>query len=337
MSKEVNHVFIIAEAGVNHNGQLDLALRLCDAAKEAGVDAIKFQTWKTENIVTRTTALAEYQNKNIVSADDSQFEMLKQLELKYDDFIKIQTYCNQIGLHFMSTPDEEDSLQFLLSLGLDTIKVGSGEITNIPYLRKIGNSNKNVILSTGMSYLGDVERAYNTLLQAGAKEIILLHCTTNYPCPMEEVNLNAMLTLKEAFKCRVGYSDHTVGIEIPIAAVAMGAEIIEKHFTLDKSMEGPDHKASLNPFELKEMVEAIRNIEKALGNGIKKPNISEQMIEKVVKKKIVAARPISKGELFTEENITVKRSTIGLSAEIWDLVYGRNSNSDYDIDQPITI
>jgi N,N'-diacetyllegionaminate synthase len=336
MSKEVDHVFIIAEAGVNHNGNLDLALQLCDAAKKVGVDAIKFQTWKTENIVTHTTSLADYQISNNGPKADTQFEMLKSLELKYEDFLKIRNYCNSINLPFLSTPDDEESLLFLISLGLETIKVGSGEITNIPFLRKVGEQQKNVILSTGMCYLADVEKAYRTLLAAGAKSITLLHCTTNYPCPVEEVNLNAMLTLKAAFKCKVGYSDHTEGIDIPIAAVALGAQIIEKHFTLNKSMEGPDHKASLNPSELMAMVKAIRNVEKALGNGIKEPNRSEQIIQKVVRKKIVACKYIVKGEIFSDKNITVKRCDNGISAEFWDLVCGRISDSYFDIDQPIT-
>lgn len=336
MSKKLNHVFIIAEAGVNHNGQLDLALRLCDSAKEAGVDAIKFQTWKTEKILTRNVPMAKYQQDNIKS-QISQFDMIKKLELSFEDFIKIKKYCNKIGLQFLSTPDEEDSLDFLISQGIEIIKISSGEINNIPFLRQIGNKEKDVILSTGMSYLGEVEKAYYELLDNGAKSVALLHCTTNYPCPMEDVNLTAMLTLRNSLKCKVGYSDHTEGIEIPIAAVAMGAEIIEKHFTLDKSMDGPDHKASLNPSELKDMVMAIRNIEKAIGDGIKKPNVSELLIGKVVKKKIVASRLITKGEIFTDKNITVKRSETGLSAEYWDFVCGRISNSTFDIDQPITI
>jgi N,N'-diacetyllegionaminate synthase len=291
-------VYIIAEAGVNHNGQLDLAYKLCDEAKKAGVDAIKFQTWKTENIVTKAAPLATYQENNITSKTDTQFEMLKKLELSYNEFVDIKKYCDSIGLRFLSTPDEEESLEFLSGLNLDFLKIGSGEVTNIPYLRQIGKKKQPVILSTGMSYLGDVERAYYELIAAGATKIALLHCTSNYPCPMEEVNLKAMLTLKEAFKCEVGYSDHTLGIEVPIAAVAMGATIIEKHFTLDKTMEGPDHLASLSPDELREMVKAIRNIEAALGDGIKKPNKSEQDISKVVLKSIVSRKEI--GTVFLQ-------------------------------------
>ena len=328
-------VYIIAEAGVNHNGSLDLALRLCKVAKDAGANAVKFQTWKTEKIVTKAAAMATYQQQNVRNKEQSQFDMLKSLELSYDDFKTLQVYCHQIGIDFLSTPDEEYSLEFLSSLNLPFIKLGSGEVTNIPYLRKVGSLKKDVILSTGMSYLSDVDIAYRTLLDAGALSVSLLHCTTNYPCPMDEVNLRAMNTLKEAFQCRVGYSDHTEGIEVPVAATAMGAEIIEKHFTLDKAMDGPDHKASLNPFELKNMVVAIRNIEKALGNGIKSPNMSEKLISEVVIKRIVANRPIKKGEMFGPDNMMVKRSSEGLRASLWDIVNGRIASHDYEMDEPI--
>ena len=330
-------VYIIAEAGVNHNGRLDLALRLCDVAKAAGVDAVKFQTWKTEKIVTQTAAKATYQVENTHSNEETQFDMLKKLELSYRQFFEIKEYCDKIGIDFLSTPDEEDSLNFLVDLHLPVLTIGSGEVTNIPYLRRIGSKHLPVILSTGMSYLSDVETAYRTLLKAGAKSVSLLHCTTNYPCPMSEVNLRAMQTLKDAFHCVVGYSDHTMGIEIPIAAAAMGAEIIEKHFTLDKEMDGPDHKASLNPEELKQMVVAIRHIEQALGDGIKQPNESEKQISEVVLKRIVAATPIKKGEVLSADNMTVKRSTVGLKASLWDLVNGRIATCNYAIDEPIII
>ena len=329
-------VYIIAEAGVNHNGKLDLALKLCDAAKEAGVDAVKFQTWKTENIVTASARQAAYQTEN-TGKEESQYDMLKGLELSYDHFRTIQDYCKKIGIDFLSTPDEEESLEFLVSLGLPFIKVGSGEVTNIPYLRKIGSCKKPVILSTGMSNIAQVALAYDTLLQAGADGVSLLHCTTNYPCPYNEVNLNAMITLREAFKCKVGYSDHTMGIEVPVAAVAMGAEIIEKHFTLDKNMEGPDHKASLEPAELKQMVQQIRNIEVALGDGIKRPNKSESENAKVVQKSILAKRPIKKGEILTEDILTVKRAGEGISSVHWDMVIGTKALQDYEIDEPITL
>jgi N,N'-diacetyllegionaminate synthase len=336
MSKEINHVYIIAEAGVNHNGSLSTALSLCDVALKAKVDAVKFQTWKTEKILTKSVEMADYQKENLHS-EGSQFEMIKSLELSYKEFETIKKYCDKIGLTFLSTPDEIDSLDFLLSLGMKIIKIGSGEITNIPFLREIGKKNREVILSTGMSSLGDVEKAYSELIEHGAKSVTLLHCTTNYPCPMNEVNLRAIKTLRDAFKTKVGYSDHTLGIEVPIAAVAMGADVIEKHFTLDHSMIGPDHKASLDPDELIKMVRAIRNIERAMGNGIKRPNASEMKLGNVVKKKIVAAVPIKKGEVFTDQNITVKRSVNGLTAELWDLVYGRRADIDYEIDQPIMI
>jgi len=329
-------VYIIAEAGVNHNGKLDLALKLCDAAKEAGVDAVKFQTWKTENIVTASARQAAYQTVN-TGKEESQYDMLKNLELSYDHFRCIQDYCKKIGIDFLSTPDEEESLHFLVSLALPFIKVGSGEVTNIPYLRKIGACKMPVILSTGMSNLAQVATAYDTLLKAGATNVSLLHCTTNYPCPMDEVNLRAMITLRDAFKCHVGYSDHTMGTEVPVAAAALGAEIIEKHFTLDCTMEGPDHKASLEPAELKLMVQQIRNIEAALGDGIKKPNKSETENAKVVQKSILAKRPIKKGEILTDENLTVKRAGTGIPANLWDTVIGYYAIKDYVIDEPIKL
>ena len=330
------HVYIIAEAGVNHNGRLDLALQLCDAAKEAGVDAIKFQTWKTELIISKNTEMADYQKKNLGN-DDSQYDMLKKLELSYDNFRLIKDYCDNIGIQFLSTADETESLDFLCELGMPLIKLGSGEITNIPYLRYCAKKNMPLIISTGMCNLSDVATAFDVLTEAGAKDITLLHCTTNYPCPKDEVNLRAMQTMKDAFKCKVGYSDHTMGTEIPIAAVAMGAEIIEKHFTLDRNMEGPDHKASLEPQELKYMVDCIRNIEVALGDGIKKPNASEVKISKVVLKSIVAKSPVKKGDTLTPDNLTIKRAGSGIPATHWDLLVGTKALRDFDIDEPITI
>ena len=332
------HTYIIAEAGVNHNGQLDLALKLCDAAKEAGVDCVKFQTWQTEKIVTRKAEKATYQSENTNDAEESQFDMLKKLELSYEDFRLVQEHCNKIGIDFLSTPDEEYSLAFLMNeLHLPLIKIGSGEVTNIPYLRQMASYHKPIILSTGMATLAQVAMAYDTLIAAGAPMVSLLHCTTNYPCPKNEVNLRAMQTMKEAFKCTVGYSDHTMGTEIPIAAVAMGAEIIEKHFTLDRNMDGPDHKASLEPHELKSMVDCIRNIEVALGDGIKRPNPSEVEISKVVLKSIVAKVPINKGETLTANNMTIKRAGSGIPAAHWDMIVGTKALHDYDIDEPIKI
>lgn len=328
--------YIIAEAGVNHNGRLDLALKLCDAAKAAGVDAIKFQTWKTEKIVTKSAAKAAYQEEN-TGAEQSQFEMLKALELSYPEFVQIRDYCNQIGIQFLSTPDTEEDMDFLLGLGIPVLKIGSGEVTNIPFLRAIGKRHQKVILSTGMSMLSDVEKAYNTLMESGAKEVALLHCTTNYPCPYNEVNLQAMQTMKAAFKCQVGYSDHTMGIEVPIAAVAMGAEIIEKHFTLDRTMEGPDHLASLEPQELKQMVHSIRNIEQALGDGVKRPNASEIMNSEVVLKRIIATKPIKKGDILGTDNLSLLRSSTGIPAKYWDLVAGKAAKRDYKEDEPIDL
>lgn len=331
-------VYIIAEAGVNHNGSLELAYKLCDAAKRCGVDAVKFQTWRTEKIVSREAPTASYQAENIGNQTMSQFEMLKQLELSYEDFKNIQSYCRKIGIEFLSTPDEEESLAFLVEeLSLPVIKVGSGEITNIPFLRKIGSYRKPVILSTGMSTLAQVAVAYDTLIDSGAKKVVLLHCTTNYPCPYDEVNLSAIKTLQDALHCPVGYSDHTRGISIPIAAVAMGASVIEKHFTLDKNMEGPDHRASLDPEELRNMVAAIRQVEVAMGDGIKRPNPSEHKISTVVRKSIIASRPIYKGESFTSDNLSVKRLGYGISASYWDIVVGLKADCDYKEDQAIKI
>ncbi|MCQ2200476.1 MAG: N-acetylneuraminate synthase [Bacteroidales bacterium] len=333
MSKRV---YIIAEAGVNHNGRLDLALKLCDAAKEAGVDAVKFQTWKTEKIVTRTAELATYQHENISDKEQSQYDMLKALELSYNNFRIIKQYCDEIGIQFLSTPDEEESLDFLISLGIPFIKLGSGDVTNIPFLRIVGSRKMDVILSTGMSYLSDVDLAYRTLIEAGAKTVAILHCTTNYPCPMEEVNLAAMNTL-QSLGCKIGYSDHTMGIEVPVAAVARGAEIIEKHFTLDKTMDGPDHKASLEPQELKAMVDSIRNLEKALGDGVKRPNKSEREISKIVLKRLVASREIKKGDTLSADNMDLKRVDRGISAIHWDLVSGTAAIKDFEQDEPIVL
>ena len=332
----MEHVLIIAEAGVNHNGKLDLAYKLCDAAKEAGVDIIKFQTWNTDLVITKNTRMADYQAENL-SSSESQYEMLKKLELSYANFRLVKEHCDNIGIRFLSTADEQESLDFLINLGVDLVKLGSGEITNIPYLRYVGGLNMPVILSTGMSNLAQVATAYDTLANAGAKDISILHCTTNYPCPMDEVNLKAMCTLRDAFKCQVGYSDHTMGTEVPVAAVALGAEIIEKHFTLDRTMNGPDHKASLEPAELKLMVNQIRNIEAALGDGIKRPNKSEVGNAKVVLKSILAKCPIKKGELLTPDNLVVKRASSGISATHWDVVVGTKALCDYDIDEPIKL
>lgn len=325
---------IIAEAGVNHNGSLETAKKLCLAAKESGADVVKFQTWITDKIITRTVEQADYQIKN-TGDNQSQYDMLKSLELPYDAFSEIKNYCDEIGIMFASTADEMDSLDYIVDLGVPFIKIGSGEIGNIPYLRYAGSKGKPIILSTGMSNLSDVELSLKALKEGGAEDITLLHCTTNYPCPYDSVNLKAMDTLKVAFGYEVGYSDHTVGIEIPVAAVARGAKIIEKHFTLDKNMEGPDHIASTEPKEFKNMVDAIRNVELALGNGKKEPDITEIDISKVILKRIVAKRSISKGEVIGENDICIKRSSTGVSCKFWDYVIGRKATKDYEYDEGI--
>ena len=271
---------IIAEAGVNHNGRLDLALKLCDAAKEAGADVVKFQTWKTENLITKNVDQAEYQIQN-TGKQESQFDMLKKLELPYDAFKAIKKHCDEIGIIFASTADEPESLDFLVSEGIPFIKVGSGDIGNVSFLRYIGSKGLPVILSTGMSSISDVDISINALKDGGATDITVLHCTTNYPCPYEDVNLKAMLTLRDAFHLPVGYSDHTIGREVSISAVALGASVIEKHFTLDCNMEGPDHAASTEPEEFAALVKAIRNVENCLGTGIKEPTKSEKIFQKL--------------------------------------------------------
>ena len=331
-----NNTLIIAEAGVNHNGDVELAKKLCLAAKDAGADVVKFQTWITEKIITQNVEQAEYQKEN-TGRDESQYEMLKALELNYDEFREVKVYCDEIGILFASTADEEDSLDFLVELGIPFIKVGSGDVGNISYLRYIGSKKLPVIFSTGMSTLADVEMSLQALRDGGATDITLLHCTTNYPCPYDAVNLKAMDTLKHAFGLPVGYSDHTEGLEVPVAAVARGAGVIEKHFTLDRNMEGPDHKASMEPKVFKEMVQAIRHIETALGNGLKQPTKAEQQISKVVLKRIVAKRDIRAGQVIREEDICVKRNNTGLLANAWDIILGTAARRDYKADEGIEI
>ena len=328
--------YILAEAGVNHNGRLDLARELCLAAKNAGADCVKFQTWQTEKIITRSVAQADYQADN-TGRTESQFDMLKRLELSYDDFRAVKAYCDEIGIQFASTADEADSLDFLLTLGIPFIKIGSGEIGNIPYLRYMGSKKKPVLLSTGMSSLADVELSLEALRQGGAEDITLLHCTTSYPCPYDRVNLRAMDTLRAAFGLPVGYSDHTEGIAIPTAAVALGATVIEKHFTLDRHMEGPDHLASTEPEAFRQMVSAIRQVEAGLGSGRKTPSPEERAISEVVLKRLGAARPIPAGTLLTADDLTVKRNDRGLSARYWDLVIGTPARRDYAADDAIEL
>lgn len=329
-------VFIIAEAGVNHNGNFELAKKLIDVAVEAGADAVKFQTFKTENMVSKYAQKADYQKETTDNAE-SQFDMIKKLELDIDTHKELILYCGEKNIMFLSTPFDHDSINMLHQLGLKIFKIPSGEITNLPYLRHIGSLNQEVILSTGMSNLGEIEDALNILISSGTQrdKITVLHANTMYPTPMEDVNLKAMQTIGEAFKINFGYSDHTLGIEIDIAAVAMGASIIEKHFTLDKTMEGPDHKASLEPEELKSMVKAIRNVEVALGSGIKEPSESERPNIEIARKSIVAKQAIQKNDVFTEENLTIKRPGSGISPMRWDEMIGRIAQKDYNMDDLI--
>ncbi len=328
---------VIAEAGVNHNGRLDIALDLCDAAKLAGADVVKFQTWKTENLITKSVGQAEYQ-KNNTGSEESQFDMLKKLELSYDDFRKIKKHCDDIGIIFASTADEFESLDFLVNdIGIPFIKVGSGDICNIPFLEYIGSKHLPVIMSTGMSSLNDVDISINSLKKGGAENITLLHCTTNYPCPYDDVNLKAMITLKDTFGLPVGYSDHTIGRDVAIAAVTLGATVIEKHFTLDCKMKGPDHLASTEPKDFTDMIKGIRIIESCLGNGIKIPTQKEKFISEVVTKRIVAKRNISIGETFNEQNICIKRNNIGEKASLWEVVIGKKALREYDADEGIEI
>ena len=329
-------VFIIAEAGVNHNGSMKLAKKLIDVAVESGADAVKFQTFKAENLVSKNTEKAEYQKKT-TTASESQFDMIKKLELDIETHKELITYCLEKEIMFLSTPFDHDSINLLGDLGLEIFKIPSGEITNLPYLRHIGSLKKQVILSTGMSTLQEVEDALNILISTGTlrADITVLHANTMYPTPMDDVNLNAMLTIQKKFDVAYGYSDHTLGIEVDIAAVAMGATVIEKHFTLDKAMDGPDHKASLEPKELKSMVSAIRNIEKAVGSFEKKPSPSETVNIDIVRKSIVANQKINKGDILTDKNITIKRPGKGISPMQWDEIIGTIAVKNYKLDDLI--
>ena len=328
--------FIIAEAGVNHNGSLDIALQLVDKAVEAGADCVKFQTFITENEMVKNAEKAEYQ-KNSTGDTENEFEMVKKLELTFEEFRKIKDYCEKKNILFLSTPFDLDSIDFLESLDIAYWKIPSGEITNLPYLRKIAKTKREIIMSTGMCDLEEVRQAVNVLKENGSGKITLLHCNTEYPTPYEDVNLLAMDTLHREFQLDIGYSDHTLGIEVPVAAVARGAAVIEKHFTLDREMEGPDHKASLETDELKKMIISIRNIEKALGSGEKKPSGSEKKNISVARKSIVAKKPISKGERFTEENLAIKRPGTGINPMCWNEILGLYASKDYVEDEQITI
>lgn len=333
----MNKTFIIAEAGVNHNGSLEMAFQLIDVAVAAGADAVKFQTFNAEKIIAVNAPKAEYQQKALGS-DESQLEMVKKLELDETAHTRLNQYCQQKGIQFLSTPFDLESIDLLERLGLKTFKIPSGEITNLPYLRKLGALKKRLIVSTGMADLGEIEDALDVLTESGTplENITVLHCNTEYPTLPEDVNLRAMLTIQNAFPgITVGYSDHTIGIEVPIASVAMGATVIEKHFTLNRNLPGPDHRASLEPSELSAMISGIRNIEKALGTGIKKPSPSELKNKPVARKSIVAASTIKKGETFTEKNITVKRPGTGISPKRWDEIIGRKAAKNYRRDDLI--
>ena len=333
----MNKTFIIAEAGVNHNGSLEMAFQLIDVAVAAGADAVKFQTFKAEKVIAVNAPKADYQQK-ASGSDESQLEMVKKLELDETAHIQLYQHCQNKGIQFLSTPFDLESIDLLYRLGLEIFKIPSGEITNLPYLRKLGALKKRLILSTGMADLGEIEDALDILTESGTplESITVLHCNTEYPTPLEDVNLRAMLTIRNAFPgLSVGYSDHSNGIEVPIAAVTMGASVIEKHFTMDRNLPGPDHRASLEPHELTAMISGIRNIEKALGTGSKKPSPSELKNKPIARKSIVAAFPIKKGEMFTNTNITVKRPGTGITPMRWDEMIGRKAGKDYKTDEII--
>ena len=334
----MDKTLIIAEAGVNHNGSVEIAKRMIDAATNAGADAVKFQTFKAEKVVSKFASKAEYQ-KETTQRDESQLEMIKKLELGPNAHKELIDYCRKNGVLFLSSPFDLESIELLDTLGLSMLKIPSGEITNLPYLKKIGSLKKKIVLSTGMSDLREIGDALSILTHAGtAKEdITVLHCNTEYPTPYEDVNLRAMLTIKETFKIKVGYSDHTPGIEVSIAAAALGATVIEKHFTLNKSMEGPDQKASLEPGKLKAMVQAIRNVEKSLGDGTKKPSRSELKNIAAIRKSILAARNIREGEIFTEGNLAAKRPGEGISPMEWDKVIGQTAKRNFEDGQLIEL
>ncbi len=330
-------VLIIAEAGVNHNGDINLAKKLIDAAANAGVDYVKFQTFNSKKLVSKNAEKATYQKENTQNETESQLAMLQKLELSKEAHYELIEYCKSKNIKFLSTGFDLESIQFLNELNIDLFKVPSGEITNLPYLRIIGGLKKPVIISTGMADMKEIEDALQVVLNSGTSldNVTILHCNTEYPTPMGDVNLTAMLSIKEKFNVAIGYSDHTLGIEIPIAAVALGAKVIEKHFTLDNTMEGPDHKASLNPVELKAMVDAIRNLEVALGDGVKAPSPSETKNKPIARKSLVANTDIKKGTIFTDENLTIKRPGTGISPMLWDSYIGKEATKDYQEDDLI--
>ncbi|MEA4804379.1 N-acetylneuraminate synthase [Acetobacterium wieringae] len=327
-------VFIIAEAGVNHNGDMNLAKKLIDMAADCGANAIKFQTFKAEESTGIFAEKALYQQKNDKTLE-TQYEMLKRLELPFDQFNDLKNYCKKKNIMFISTPDGVESLALLVDINVELIKIGSTEITNMEFLKKIAKTGKKLVLSTGMSTLGEVEKAIEVIYKTGNHDLRLMHCTTDYPTKVEDVNINAMVTMRQAFKLPVGYSDHTEGFEAAVAAVALGAEFLEKHITLDRTMKGPDHNASMNPKEFKEYVQYVRNTEKLLGDGIKKPTKNELANLKNIRRKIVAARDIKKDEMMCEEMIALKRSDSGICAEYSEFVVGRRLKNEKKRDQAI--
>lgn len=335
----MSKVLIIAEAGVNHNGSMLIAKQLIEKAVEAGVDIIKFQTFKSDKLVSKAAKQAEYQQRNIGKKDEGQLAMLKKLELTIENHYELIQYCKERNIRFWSTAFDMESIEFLHSLNMDLWKIPSGEITNYPYIKKIASYHERIILSTGMCELSDIKAALNVLIKEGVEkdDITILHCNTEYPTPYQDVNLKAMIEIGEKFGVKIGYSDHTQGVEVPIAAVALGATVIEKHFTLDKNMEGPDHKASLEPDELKAMVSSIRNIEQALGTGHKTISESERKNIEIARKSIVAACPIKKGEKLTEENLTVKRPGNGINPMRWNEVVGTIASRDYSAEDIIEL
>ena len=334
----MDKVIIIAEAGVNHNGDINLAKKLIDIAVEAGVDYVKFQTFKSESLVSKSAKKADYQIENTQDSTENQLQMLKKLELSHDQHQELINYCEQKNISFFSTAFDLESLVYLSKLGLSMVKIPSGEITNLPYLRKAASLFSEVIISSGMSTMKEISDALNVFIQSGISKgkITILHCNTEYPTPMQDVNLQAMLSIHKEFGVNVGYSDHTLGIEVPIAAVAMGAKVIEKHFTIDRNMPGPDQLASLEPNELKAMVRSIRNIELAIsGNGIKEPSESEKKNIQIARKSIVANKNINKGEVFSDKNITTKRPGYGISPMRWDELIGQIAKKDFNADELI--
>jgi N,N'-diacetyllegionaminate synthase len=333
-----NHTIIIAEAGVNHNGSMDMARQLVDIAVEAGADYVKFQTFKADKIASKFATKAAYQQQT-TDAGESQLQMLRKLELTEADHLELIAYCRQRNIQFLSTPFDMDSIDLLRQLDIRLGKIPSGEITNLPYLRKMAVNFSQLVLSTGMADMGEIGAALDVITAEGfdKEKITVLHCNTEYPTPFEDVNLRAMESIARKFNVQVGYSDHTAGIEVPVAAVALGAVLIEKHFTIDRGLEGPDHKASLEPQELKQMIQSIRNIEKALGAAVKQPSPSEIKNKPIARKSIVAACRISKGEKFTEENLAVKRPGTGISPMRWNELLGKAAARDFDEDELIDL